>query len=1080
MSRPIVAYLISHDASMGQYIDYGYDVSFLKEWGFTYIDFSNAGYSPLYLKDNSFSYIDFSNLGYTPQMLESAGFEYYDFSNVGYTPQMLKSAGFKYYDFSNAEYTPQMLESAGFLYADFSNVGYTPQILASNGFKYYDFSNIGYTPQMLESAGFLYADFSNVGYTPVMLESAGFTIKDTTHSITSDFSNISIITVPYLLSIGANYYWYEIFNYTPFELLYPPNNFKYTDFLNAGYTPQILKSSGFKLRDFSNAGYSPQILETSGFKLIDFSNVGYSPRYLKNAGFKLIDFSNAGYSPQILESDDFDYIDLSNIGFYIKELLDWNFKCTNFLKCGYNARDLFNYGFLKRDFSNNGWEVWNLMDASFIKTDYQITGYSIPDLQRQSGWKIDSSGIVVKGFNTKSVYSNVGYSVKDLYLGNIKKYSNEEPQYGFEELGYSVQDIIDAGLTTQLQQLGYDISDVSNIGFTKKKYDLVGFSVYDLLDYFPVNQVISLGYSSQVTNAYKNFIYKVSTSKWNSFSSKKYPINNIYSFQDISFNSIDDNSGNTTITISWSSFINYTTNDGLSLNPYTFCFYNEPTLVIKQFGGIPLSRNSAINTNFFQFIDFKGKIEAIDSPRFLPDTSLYNAFSGSTSSIFQRIPSWQTFQITDLRNLFFNVSYFKERIGNWNFSHIKGKYMENIISGTGYNPIQTSIFLQDLSSNLTMNSDISLGHIPKYYINNKTNIAMNSLISRNILFDGSGSIANVNSFKTKYTTFGYTTIEDLLVDARTAGYSAIDLSGYSLSQLHYAEYTIKELNTIKLNNNNSKYTIYDYYNNGFKLIDFIDSSYNAIDLSGLKTEIGFKAIDYGKIHYLRSDISAVFQVTELLSSNYTLANLKYIGYSVKEIALNIEYSVYDYTTVNYSLIDISGAVTSRNISYNYSYIYNKILTDNSANLFKSKNISSLDLKEFGFTISQIITMGYTLTDLYDASYTIRQIPDYITRYADVNYTYAGYTLTDISNAGFVLSEFTRYSAELPQILMNNKINVSDWKNINYTISQIYLFNYPLSEIRNNYTLSEIIHSNCFNVSQLKTIGFNASDLLALG
>jgi len=1073
---PVVSLLRARDASMGQYIHYGYDVNFLKQWGFKYTDFSNAGYTPLYLKDNSFSYIDFSNVGYTPQILKTGGFKYYDFSNVGYTPQILKTGGFKYYDFSNVGYTPVMLESAGFLYADFSNVGYTPQILKSSGFKYYDFSNVGYTPVMLESAGFLYADFSNVGYTPQMLESAGFTIKDNSRNVTTDFSNISIITIPYLKSIGANHYWYDVFNHSPFELLNPPNNFRLLDFSNAGYTPQILESAGFKLTDFSNAGYTPQILESAGFKLTDFSNVGYTPRYLKDSGFKLTDFSNAGYTPQDLEYEGFRLIDFSNIGYTITELLNHDFKRSDFLNTGYTARDLFNYGFLKRDFSNNGWQVWNLIDASFIKTEYQRAGYSIDDLQTQSGWYTDLQPII--GFNSKTVYSAVGYSVKDLYLGNVKKTSSQQ-KYGFEELGYTVQDIIDAGLINDLQQIGYRILDFSNIEFTKNMYDLVGFSVYDLLDNFPSNKVISLGYSPEVVNAYKRFVYKVSTSKWNEFITKKYPINNILSsFNDISFNNINDNSGNTIITITWSSFKDYDTNDGLSLHPYTFCFYNEPTFTIKQFGGIPVARNSAINTNFFQFIN-KGKIEAIDSPQFLPNTSLYNAFSGSTCSIFQRVPSWQTFQVKDLRNLFSNSVYFKERIGIWNFSQITGRYMENIISGTGYNPIQTSIFLQDLSLNSTIGPDISLGHIPHYYINNKTNSAIQSLIHRNIQFDGSSSIADVNSFKTKYTSFGYANVEDLLVDARIAGYSTIDLSGYSLSQLHYAGYTISQLNSIKINNS-SKYKTLDYYNNGFRLIDFIDSSYSVIDLSGYKMNVGFKAIDYERIHYVYSDISSVFQVNELLIGNYTLAELKSIGYSVKQIALNTENTIYDYTNVHYSLNDISGAVTSKNILYDFSYIYNRILTDNSANYFKSKNISSLDLKNFGFTVSQIISFGYTLSDLRDANYTIRQIPNYLTRYADIEYTYAGYTLTDISNDGFTLSEFARYTSQLPQILKNNKVNVSDWKNINYTIPQIISFNYSLLEIRESYSLSEIIVNNYYTVLQLKNAGFTASELNDVG
>jgi len=724
---------------------------------------------------------------------------------------------------------------------------------------------------------------------------------------------------------------------------------------------------------------------------------------------------------------------------------------------------------------------------------YTFLGYTVLDLLKN-------------GFRKKD-YLNASFSITQLINGNFNRDN-------FIEAGYTIQDLVNAGFKIKLRLLGYTILDLYNTGFQKVDFDYAGFTVYDLLDVLPGEQVLELGYSPEIINAYRSFIFQIATTSWDSSLNQphRYPINNIlHSFQDLSINQIDS-SGITTVIIKWSNdiieteyseatfndgkssdngyydqsnngFFDSHTNDGLSLNPYTIPYYNDPTFTILQFGGITFTRNSAINSNFFQGYHFGGKIKAFDSPRFLFKTSFYNAFSESQSRIFQNVSLWNTYQITDMRGAFQNASNFHERIGQWNFSQIQSRYMENIISGTGYNPIQVSIFLQDLSNNPTLNNDISLGQIPPYFINSKTVFAVNSLSKKKIIFKSTG----INPDTSIFLQSGYS-----ISDAKIAGFTAVDLSNISnnsntvIANLYNAGYSLSEINTI------GKYGIKDYIYLGIPLSSFIQSNYTAKQLKTYINKPGYQAVNYYTINYTQSDISGCFSLLQLLTVGYSLTQLHTIGYSIRQIysivsitppfssQLYSKYNILNFYSAGFSLTDIS------NLSQQYSALSLSNLSNYSISLLKQSNIFATSLKSIGYSITQIVGLHYTLSDLHDASFTILQIQNLGQVYRDLSYAYAGFTLTDISNAGFSISNFSTYTP-LPTILLQNNITAASWKNIGYTIQQIENLKYGINDLLNaNFTLSQIIQSNYYqlidysnaavSVSSLKSNGLSALSL----
>jgi hypothetical protein len=554
-----------------------------------------------------------------------------------------------------------------------------------------------------------------------------------------------------------------------------------------------------------------------------------------------------------------------------------------------------------------------------------------------------------------------------------------------------------------------------------------------------------------------SFIFNISSVVWNSSKNnpKKYPINNIQnSFIDLSFNDASYNTltNRTTVKITWTNFIDKHTNDGLSLNSYTIPYYDEPTMNIIQFGGIPLSRNSANNSNYWQFYNFKGQISAIDKPTILQNTSLYSAFQNSASNIYSNLSSWDISGVTDIRNIFSGSTKFKERIGLWNYKSVLPNRVENMIASVGYDPVNSSIFLQDISSNLTFPNDASLGQIPPYLDNPKTMAAINGLTMRNISFSGTRIVSNPASFK--YS--GYSTS-----DLRIAGYSPMDLSGsaYTLAEYKSGNYSIAELDTI------DRYVLIDYKNVGYTLSEFTQAGYKPIDLSSLQYTVS----DYKQANYYGKYLHQVFTLVDLMTVGYPLYYLREEGYAISQIdEITEAYTILDYKKAGYSFIDISNA----------GYSLNQFVTYN-VSILKENNVFAIDFKTIGYDPSAIYQLGYNLSDLREAIFTISQIENYM-HFTDLNYSYAGYSLTDISNAGFPLQDLGSYSP-LPDILKQNHIYAYEFKEIGYDITSIIdIFGYKVQDLLDaSYTLQEMKDANV-SANDLKPIGYTSSQLKTVG
>jgi surface protein len=234
---------------------------------------------------------------------------------------------------------------------------------------------------------------------------------------------------------------------------------------------------------------------------------------------------------------------------------------------------------------------------------------------------------------------------------------------------------------------------------------------------------------------------KETVSKYRKTSTNTLPIpilNKNKSFKDLSWNAVDAD-GLTTVKVTWTSYdltdLDLSNTDGLhfvisdssevanhtklgSVN-YMVPYFNNPSVNITKFGGIPLSRNTKVfkysnpkpNTEytFGIFQIFNGRITATDTPTIQGNTNFSNIFRGSTSSELN-ISNWDVSGVTNMSSAFEDCTKFNGNLENWN--------VVNVTS-------MTKMF----SDCLAFTSDISLEGNPGSLSNPPENILFSKVIN---------------------------------------------------------------------------------------------------------------------------------------------------------------------------------------------------------------------------------------------------------------------------------------------------------------------------------------------------------------
>jgi len=347
-------------------------------------------------------------------------------------------------------------------------------------------------------------------------------------------------------------------------------------------------------------------------------------------------------------------------------------------------------------FRSADWIVTDFSSRNFTIAQLKTAGYSLPEIS--TAYSI-------------SQMLSAGQQLSDLSNCSYKKSQ-------WTAANYSPTQLQSAGFSlSQLLQAEYALSDLSGTTYTSTQWTQSNVTANQLSNAgFKTTSLVASGFSVPTCS------FQINQSAFLSGNSQIPVVNTGNSFQglDSSYNTI-----NNTLNIYWMSYTNNSPQDGLTFRSTTY--YNEPSINITKFGGIPLAFMSG--TNSAAFYQFSGQITAPDVPT-IPNRSLNSCFYSSTATNLGNINGWDISNVTDLTSTFQNNTSFNTSLSNWNTRKVVSMIntfsgcsafskdismwdlsgviptiaqgsMYNIINGTAMDPATVSVFLLNIINRYT-------------------------------------------------------------------------------------------------------------------------------------------------------------------------------------------------------------------------------------------------------------------------------------------------------------------------------------------------------------------------------------------
>ena len=140
--------------------------------------------------------------------------------------------------------------------------------------------------------------------------------------------------------------------------------------------------------------------------------------------------------------------------------------------------------------------------------------------------------------------------------------------------------------------------------------------------------------------------------------------------------------GTTTVSVEWD-YSTMATGDGFSIQESSETLTSEATFVITQWDGIPFLGTGS------QLFQLAGGVTASDSPTILANTSLINAFLGTTVTSINNLNNWTMTGAIKMNSMFNSANAFDQDISTWDVSNVTD--MNNMFRSA-------SLFDKDISS----------------------------------------------------------------------------------------------------------------------------------------------------------------------------------------------------------------------------------------------------------------------------------------------------------------------------------------------------------------------------------------------
>ena len=376
---------------------------------------------------------------------------------------------------------------------------------------------------------------------------------------------------------------------------------------------------------------------------------------------------------------------------------------------------------------------------------------------------------------------------------------------------------------------------------------------------------------------------------------------------------ISVNGPTTTVTWSWTSYIKLNNRDGLSFHTSIASYGNSPSINIKQFGGISLP---TMDTNNASFKGFTGIISASDVPS-LPNSSLYECFSGSTMIYFGNLNGWNTTNITNMSRMFAGTTYFNQPIGSWNVSNVT---------------TMASMFLAASSFNQPIGS-----------WNTSSLMNMFDMFTAASSFNqpiGSWNTSNVTSM---YVTFQYASSFNQDISnwdtSKVTNMGSMFIHATSFNQPGIGNWNFSRVN-----------------GNVFNLL--LDTGFNFVNMTIFLNNL---------VQNTTLNPTYIFNLNSIPTySGSTSAEMQNLLYSLSSKNVHFTGNTVPYSVIEskmYSATLLKSALYSASELLQAGYIISDLI---------EAGYSALSLKNAGYSLSELIAIGFTLLELKTA-YTIPQL-----------------------------------------------------------------------------------------------------------
>ena len=193
-------------------------------------------------------------------------------------------------------------------------------------------------------------------------------------------------------------------------------------------------------------------------------------------------------------------------------------------------------------------------------------------------------------------------------------------------------------------------------------------------------------------------------------------------------------------------------------------------------------------------------------------------------------------------------------------------------------------------------------------------------------------------------------------------------------------------------------------------------------------------------------ISEGFTVQDAHNNGLSAADCRIAGYAIVDILQY--YSAQQVATAGYTAVDLLNA-----------------------------GFSATNIRLYGiYTVAELKDAGYSASDLCTGGYSIAQLKDAL--YSDNDILHAGYIVTDLRNAGYTDAQIL--AANIPANKLSAYYSIAQLKAAGYSDYDILHAGYSSNSLRSAGYTAYVLRQNSYSIAQLKAAGYSPGEITGAG